>query len=191
MDSLSPIWPRTRTSVAGTPLGDAWPYSLASGPPTWESIIPFHKLTQWLAYSLMTPMSRLMHVQFAGVDLLTGLPEYRNGGLLVDTGLLTLKPEDVRRGLANYADVMKAQGAGAGMEVVPMFEVADEVIVEWRALTVGFLDALLGKVNALLGLGAGEGLTLAQMLEAGTWKVCGFFLHFSVVRVFGDLAPFI
>ena len=118
----------------------------------------------------MVPMTKIMHIQFAGVDLLTGLPEYRNGGLLVDTGLLTLKDADMTRGLRAYRENARLKGQ-PGMEVVPLFTADDDVIVEWRAVTVGFLDELLGEVNRLLGLERGEGLTLAQMLEAGTWKV--------------------
>lgn len=67
------------------------------------------------------------------------------------------------------------------VEVVPLFETGDDVVVEWRAVTVGFLDDLLVEVNGILGL-TGEGkLTLAQMLEAGTWKVCYFLLSLILV----------
>lgn len=173
MDGLAPIWPASRTEIGGISVGDAWPCSsLPASPPAqpWENIVPFHKLTQWLAYSLMGPMSRLMKIRFSGAELMTGLPEYRNGGLLIDTGLLTLKPEDATRGLAAYN--ANAQRIGQPkVEVVPLFAPDDDVIVEWRALTVGFLDELLLEVNQLLGLGPGEGLTLPQMLEGGTWKV--------------------
>jgi len=171
MDGLSDIWPATRTSIKGTPLGDAWPCSsLPASPPAqpWEHIVPFHKLTQWLCYSLMVPMTKLLNMHFAGSELMTGLPEYRNGGLLVDTGLLTLKHSAVKRGLETYHRVVEN---GKGVEVVPMFEPSDDVIVEWRAVTVGFLDELLEAVNKGLGLQGEEELTLAQMLEAGTWKV--------------------
>lgn len=118
----------------------------------------------------MTPMTKLMNIQFAGVDLMTGLPEYRNGGLLIDTGLLTLKDADMARGLKNYRENAKHAGQPS-MEVVPTFPVDDDVIVEWRALTVCFLDALLIAVNKQLNLSGSNALTLAQMLEAGTWKV--------------------
>jgi hypothetical protein len=57
------------------------------------------------------------------------------------------------------------------MEVVPMFTADDDVIVEWRAVTVGLLDDLLIDVNNLLGLSGSDKLNLAQMLEAGSWKV--------------------
>lgn len=166
MDGLSAVWPATRTKIDGVSLGDAWPCTtMPDGP--WQNIVPFHKLTQWLCYSLMVPMTKLMNVHFAGAELQTGLPEYRNGGLLMDTGLMTLKPADRDRGLATYRDYMPAHSS----EVVPMFEPSDDVIVEWRACTVGFLDELLAAVNKGLGLTDSKKLTLAQMLEAGTWKV--------------------
>lgn len=52
-----------------------------------------------------------------------------------------------------------------------MFTADDDVIVEWRAVTVGLLDELLVEVNSLLGLNGSNKLNLAQMLEAGSWKV--------------------
>jgi hypothetical protein len=116
----------------------------------------------------MVPMTKLLNVHFAGAELMTGLPEYRNGGLLVDTGLLTLKEPDRERGLKIYHETV---GTGNAVEVVPTFEPGDDVIVEWRAVTVGFLDELLAAVNKGLGLQGPQQLTLAQMLEAGTWKV--------------------
>jgi hypothetical protein len=172
MDGIGPIWP-SRHSIGSVSLGDAWPCeSMPAGQygQAWEKIVPFHKLTQWLAYSLMTPMNKLLHIQFAGAELLTGLPEYRNGGLFVDTGLLTLKKADMDRGLRQYKENAALKGQPS-MEVVPLFTVDDDVVVEWRAVTVGFLDLLLAEVNGQLGLSATDGLTLAQMLEAGSWKV--------------------
>ncbi|KAK2744802.1 hypothetical protein FQN55_006558 [Onygenales sp. PD_40] len=172
MDGLSPIWPPSRTQIDGVSIGDAWRCStLPSSPPAkaWESIAPFHKLTQWLCYSLMVPMTRVMNVQFSGTELLTGLPEYRNGGLLIDMGLLTLKSADLERGLENYRTNAMKKGQ-PNVEVVPLFTADDDVIVEWRALTVGLLDELHEEVNNILGLGEGHRLSLAQMLEAGTWK---------------------
>ncbi|KAI9725009.1 MAG: hypothetical protein M1812_000285 [Candelaria pacifica] len=172
MDGLSGIWPTTRTQIDGVALGDSWPCSsMPHSPPAepWETIVPFHKLTQWLTYSLMAPMTKLLNIHFAGSELMTGLPEYRNGGLLVDTGLLTLKSEDIKRGLAAYQQNAMRKGQ-PNMEVVPLFTADDDVIVEWRAVTVGFLDELLVEVNRLLGLRGGDSLSLAQMLEAGTWK---------------------
>ncbi|CAP73295.1 uncharacterized protein PODANS_2_6910 [Podospora anserina S mat+] len=192
IDGLAPIWPPSRTAINGVSLGDAWPCSSMPQPaqsptsPTfspfpnttgqsngiapWESILPFHKLTQWLTYSLMQPMQSIMKIQFAGQELLTGLPEYRNGGLFIDMGVMTLKPEDQERGLQHYAEYCQRTGTKA-VEVAPMFEPSDDVIVEWRGATVGFLDMLALEVNRVLKaeLAGGE-LSLAQVLEAGSWK---------------------
>ena len=173
INGLSCVWPTTRTQIDGVNLGDAWPCSsMPHSPPAlpWETIVPFHKLTQWLCYSLMVPMKKIMKIHFAGTDLLTGLPEYRNGGLLVDTGLLTLKEHDAQRGIAAYRDNATVKGQ-PNVEVVPLFSTDDDVIVEWRAVTVGFLDDLLIEVNGILGLTGTDKLSLAQLLEAGTWKV--------------------
>jgi hypothetical protein len=168
IDGLAPIWPPSRTTLDGTSLGDAWPLALLPLLPTtqpWETIVPFHKLTQWLCYSLMQPMSKLINIHFAGAELMTGLPEYRNGGLFIDTGVLTLKSADERRGLEKFRE--EGLKKGSTVEVVPMFTPDDDVIIEWRAVTVGFLDLLLEEVNSVLGFQ----LTLPQMLEAGSWKV--------------------
>ncbi|KAI1263691.1 DUF1688-domain-containing protein [Xylariaceae sp. FL1019] len=197
MSGLATVWPASRTAIDGISLGDAWPCSSMpqiqqnpssrnstsptfspfpnspnSTPATaaWESILPFHKLTQWLTYSLMQPMQSILKVQFAGTELLTGLPEYRNGGLFVDMGVLTLKPQDNERGLQNYSDWCRRTGT-KGHEVAPMFEPSDDVIVEWRGVTVGFLDKLCSDVNVSLRAElSGNELTLAQVLEAGSWK---------------------
>ncbi|KAI0599266.1 hypothetical protein F4775DRAFT_583403 [Biscogniauxia sp. FL1348] len=191
MTGLGPIWPSSRTAIDGVSLGDAWPcssmpqqVSASPGSPTfspfpnsgptataqWESILPFHKLTQWLTYSLMQPMQNLLKIQFAGTELLTGLPEYRNGGLFIDLGVLTLKKDDLERGLQHYTEYCERTG-GKAVEVAPMFEPGDDVIVEWRGVTVGFLDKLCDDVNLALKteLAGGE-LTLPQLLEAGSWK---------------------
>lgn len=172
MNGLAPIWPPTRTAINGVSLGDAWSCrSMPSRAGDWESILPFHKLTQWLTYSLMQPMQSLLKMHFAGTELLTGLPEYRNGGLFIDMGVLNLKRDDSERGLQNYSDYCRRTGVKAN-EVAPMFEPGDDVIVEWRGVTIGLLDQLCADVNkALKKELAGNELTLPQLLEAGSWKV--------------------
>ncbi|KAJ4148487.1 hypothetical protein LMH87_002953 [Akanthomyces muscarius] len=152
MSGLAPIWPQSRTSIDGVSLGDAWPCaSMPQGAGAWESI-------------------SLLNMHFAGTELLTGLPEYRNGGLFVDIGVLNLKKDDVDRGLENYSDYCRRTGV-KGVEVAPMFEPSDDVIVEWRAATVGLLDHLTLEVNKHMKKDlAGNEMTLAQLLEAGSWK---------------------
>ncbi|CAK7268803.1 hypothetical protein SEPCBS57363_003277 [Sporothrix epigloea] len=178
MDGLAPIWPDARTAINGTSLGDAWPCTTMLPSPSssngdvaaWEAIVPFHKLTQWLTYSLMQPMQSILKIHFAGTELLTGLPEYRNGGLFIDLGVLTLKPADLERGLAHYKSYCERTGS-TGVEVAPMFEPSDDVVVEWRAVTVGFLDKLAAEVNKSMQAELqGQELSLPQILEAGSWK---------------------
>lgn len=121
----------------------------------YSNIQPFHKLTQWLAYSLQVPFSRLLSVSWTNTHLGTGLPEYRNGGMLVDMGVLELKPEALQRGLERSGGILPSFGAG------------DDEIVEWRAMTVALLDVLHKKILVSLD---GVELSLPQVLEAGSWK---------------------
>ena len=96
----------------------------------------------------------ILDVTWANGDLGTGLPEYRNGGLFIDTGVLSLKPELAR----------EATRPG---DVLPTFDPMDDVIVEWRAMTVALLDELH---RIILQRMQGVQLSLAQVLEAGSWK---------------------
>ncbi|KAK9372666.1 uncharacterized protein V1513DRAFT_419598 [Lipomyces chichibuensis] len=166
MTGLNPIWPKGRTALNGVSLGDAWPCSsMPQDGEEWETIVPFHKLSQWLCYSILVPLERYGNITFAGKELQTGLPEYRNGGLFVDTGVLILKPEIYKQGITNNLNI------GPEMQEVPVFPADEDVIVEWRALTVGLLDLLLPAVNERLGIaGTTDQLILAQLLEAGSWK---------------------
>jgi hypothetical protein len=145
LDGLGPIWPG-RIDLGGFNLGDVWPHPAAQGTGPSAGLVPFHKLSQWLAYSLFEPLGRGgLSVTLPGA--LTGLPEYRNGGLLVDLGLLVPKHDAVLRD-----------------EHSP----GDEVIVEWRALTVALLDRVAEGVREKLGKSPVE-LPLANILEGGTW----------------------
>ncbi|MBM3568806.1 MAG: DUF1688 family protein [Alphaproteobacteria bacterium] len=137
---LGRIWPG-RMVRAGIELGDVWPHPAVPG-----GLVAFHKLSQWLSYSLLEPL------QWAGVaveriDALTGLAEYRNGGMLIDLGIVVPR-EPVLLDATHGVD--------------------SSVVVEWRALTVALLDALLALVRARLGRPA---MTLAEMLQGGTWAV--------------------
>ena len=160
---LIPIWPQDRTSVSGQPIGDAWPLSTLrtqSGSTSTDTthpefIQPFHKLTQLLTYSLMVPFARILNLEWLNASSLTALPEYRNGGLFVDMGVLSLKPVSLERGL---------QASGTQL---PQFTAGDDVIVEWRALTLVLIDKLYGMVLQRMD---GVPLSMAQLLEAGTWK---------------------
>jgi hypothetical protein len=145
LDHLSPIWPAAN-QLLGVPLGDCWPHTLAGGSGITAGWVPFHKLSQWLTYSLLEPF------EWAGVTLteldgLTGLPEYRNGGLLLDARVIV--PRDPAFAARTHT-------------------VADEAIIEWRALTVALIDELAPVVRERLNKSAEE-LPLACILEGGTW----------------------
>ncbi len=143
LDGLGPIW-LTGSALDGVPLGDVWRHAHAGGSGSTAGWVPLHKLSQWLAYSLFEPL------EWAGItvtdrDQLTALPEYRNGGLLLDAGVLQL---------VEAADAART------------WDVGSELVVEWRALTVALLDELAPRVRAHLGAPA---LPLACILEGGTW----------------------
>jgi Protein of unknown function (DUF1688) len=142
---LSRIWPSGGV-LAGTAVGDCWPHSALGEAGNATGWIPFHKLSQWLTYSLLEPFA-WAGVPVGGLKELTGLPEYRNGGLLLDAGVLIFK----NPGLATQR-----------------YRAQDELIVEWRALTVALLDELAPMVRQRLGKTLAE-MPLACVLEGGTW----------------------
>jgi hypothetical protein len=145
LDGFGSIWPG-RLKANGVNLGDVWRHSKLCKSEKFESLIPLHKLSQWMTYSLIEP---IQDAGFAvtGIEELTGLAEYRNGGLLLDTGLLTLK-----------------RPADAAMSWSP----STDLIIEWRALTVHLLDQIGEGVRARLGKSA-QDFPLAKVLEGGTW----------------------
>lgn len=145
LDTFSGIWPG-RIEIGGANLGDVWRHPAAGGDGLTAGLVPFHKLSQWLSYSLLEPLLDA-GITVTDLDQLTGLPEYRNGGLLIDLGLL--RPRDPRLlAVSHPAD--------------------SEVVVEWRALTVILLDKLAERLRQRLNLTAAE-LPLAKVLEGGTW----------------------
>jgi hypothetical protein len=142
---LGPIWP-SRLSLGGVPLGDCWRHSSIVTDDATSGYVPLHKLSQWLAYSLIEPL-QTAGIAVTDIDGLTGLAEYRNGGLFVDTGVLAF---------GNPADASREH------------DVASSVVVEWRALTVALLDRLADGLRQRLALDA-EALPLAKVLQGGTW----------------------
>jgi Protein of unknown function (DUF1688) len=145
LDGLSSIWPSSLI-VDGYPIGDAGRHPAVRTGDDTEGIVPFHKLSQWLAYSLIEPLEAAgLAVERLGE--LTALAEYRNGGLLIDLGVIRPRtPIDPRL----------------------QYDVASELIVEWRALTVALLDALLDLVRAKLERDAS--FAMPQLLQGGTWS---------------------
>jgi hypothetical protein len=145
LDSLGTIW-ENRPILYGVPLGDCWRHPAIRREDETDGFVPLHKLSQWLSYSLIEPLQDA-GVEVVEIDGLTGLAEYRNGGLFIDTGVLRLSdPDDAGR----------------------RHHVSDPLIVAWRAMTVALLDRLAPPVRERLGVSA-EAFPLARMLEGGTW----------------------
>ncbi|MEZ0214470.1 MAG: DUF1688 family protein, partial [Xanthobacteraceae bacterium] len=86
LDGLAPIWP-SGLVVDGLALGDVGRHRAIVRPDRSHGLVPFHKLSQWLTYSLIEPFEAAGFA-VTGLDELTALPEYRNGGLLIDLGLI-------------------------------------------------------------------------------------------------------
>ena len=145
LQQLGPIWP-SRLTLGGIALGDCWKHPALTTDDATSGLIPLHKLSQWLAYSLIEPL-QTAGFRVDDIDGLTGLAEYRNGGLFIDGGVLTFRnEEDARR----------------------EHEVASPLVVEWRALTVALLDRVADGMRQRLRLDT-TSLPLAKVLEGGTW----------------------
>ena len=145
LEALGPVW-ADRLVIDGIPLGDCWRHPAIRRDDASDGLVPLHKLSQWLSYSLIEPLQDA-GIAVTGIDGLTGLAEYRNGGLFVDTGVLVLvDPEDAAR----------------------PHQVSSPLIVAWRALTVALLDRMAPLVRARLGVDEAS-FPLARMLEGGSW----------------------
>jgi hypothetical protein len=145
LKEFGPIWP-SRLTLGGIALGDCWSHPMLKTGDATSQLMPLHKLSQWLAYSLIEPLQKA-GIDVVDIDGLTGLAEYRNGGLFVDNGVLTFRDED---------DALREH------------DVASPLVVEWRGLTVALLDDVADRVRGRLGLDT-KALPLAKILEGGTW----------------------
>jgi Protein of unknown function (DUF1688) len=143
LESLSSIWP-SGLVIAGVDIGDAGYHPAAHTNDATDRIVPFHKLSQWLTYSLIEPLA-MLGLTVVDIGELTALAEYRNGGLLVDLGVICPR---------HPTEIPQA--------------VSSEFVVEWRALTVALMDELLVLMRRRLGLGSA--FSLPELLQGGTWS---------------------
>jgi len=146
LEHLGPIWPG-RLTLGGVPLGDTWRHPAIKRTDGTNGLVPIHKLSQWLAYSLIEPLNG-SGIAVTDIDGLTGLAEYRNGGLLVDSGVLRLRNPE---------------------QAIHPNAVDSALVVEWRALTVALLDQIAALIRERRGLTIDE-FPLARVLEGGTWS---------------------
>ena len=142
---LGGIWP-SRLTLGGVPLGDTWRHPAIKRGDVTDGLVPIHKLSQWLSYSLIEPL-QWSGIVVTDIDGLTGLAEYRNGGLFVDAGVLRLRNPE---------------------EAIHPNAVDSELVVEWRALTVALLDEVAKLIRERRCLTVDQ-FPLACVLEGGTW----------------------
>lgn len=145
LEALGPVW-QDRLTLGGVDLGDTWRHPAIKRDDATDGLVPIHKLSQWLSYSLVEPLMAA-GIEVTDLDGLTGLAEYRNGGLFLDMGVVQL---------TDPADAAKA------------WPVSDPLIVAWRSMTVALLDRIAPLVRAELDVSA-EQMPLASVLEGGTW----------------------
>ena len=146
LDHLNPIWPQGHIED-GVALGDVGYHPLACLAEEFPGLVPFHKLSQWLTYSLIEPLAR-GGIAVCELKGLTGLAEYRNGGLFLDCGVI--RPVDVT------------------LTHQPL-DVASEFVVEWRALTIALLDEMAPRVRQQLAVNEDD-FPLACLLQGGSWS---------------------
>jgi len=125
LTELGPIWP-SRLTLGGIALGDCWKHPMLTTGEATSQLMPLHKLSQWLAYSLIEPLQNA-GIDVTDIDGLTGLAEYRNGGLFVDNGVLAFRDE---------GDALREH------------DVASPLVVEWRGLTVALSRSCLNGPGA-------------------------------------------
>ena len=145
LQQLGPIWP-SRLTLGGIALGDCWKHPALTTSDATGGLMPLHKLSQWLAYSLIEPL-QAAGLTVRDIDGLTGLAEYRNGGLFIDSGVLAFRDQE---------------------QAERKHEVGSPLVVEWRALTVALLDRVAEGMRQRLSLDA-VSLPLAKVLQGGTW----------------------
>ena len=150
---LGPIWPG-RVTLGGLSLGDTWKHPAIKRTDATNGLVPFHKLSQWLSYSLIEPL-QAAGFKVTDINGLTGLAEYRNGGLFVDANVIALR-DPAKALLPNVVD--------------------SPLVVEWRALTIALLDRIAPLVRAELGVDELK-FPLGCVLEGGTWAAGRVLAH--------------
>ena len=144
---FSPIWPNPYPELP-QPIGDIGLYPFIKTAKNMSDWVPFHKLTQWLTYSLIEWFEELGYT-IESSFLLTGLPEYRNGGLFVDSGVMGLNNAHIKD---HYH-----------FPTSPL-------VVEWRALTIVLLDKLATEICGMMRVPQ-DALPLSKILQGGTWAL--------------------
>ena len=121
--------------IDGDAQGDVGKHGLA--------VVPLHERGLALSFACFAPIERAGYT-IAQPGALPGLANAENGGLFVDAGVLVPKYMEVR-------EIVHAR--------------TDEVIVEWRALTITLLDILAVEVRRAFARSSSQ-LPLANLLTS-------------------------
>ena len=106
--------------------------------------VPFHKILQWLSYSLID-LFKKFNISIRSDNYLTALPEYRNGGFLIDSNIINFKNNNLKN---------------------IFHEINSDIIIELRASTIVLIDIIKDKIN----IKKKNNLNISQVLEGGTWR---------------------
>lgn len=141
---LSGLWP-SGSQIGGVPLGDCWPHPAVQADGPTNGWVPFHTTLQDLTSSLLEPFL-WGGAQVHGINSLTAPADRCHATLLLDTGLLRLR-----------------EPHSTGVE----WSTRDEIVVEWRALTLALMDEIAPRVCASLKQSVTQ-LPMGCILQAGT-----------------------
>ncbi|MBT4964349.1 MAG: DUF1688 family protein [Francisellaceae bacterium] len=140
---LVPLLPEA-TKINNIAVGDVGQHDLLKDDDNPLGLIPFHKLIQWICYSLIEPFTDA-GITVTDTDFLTGLPEYRNGGLFSDLNVISVKDESLLK---------------------QKWSLSSSFVVEWRALTVVLLDTIRNEISKELDLE----ISMGMLLQGGSWE---------------------
>ena len=146
LQGMGEIWP-DGCWINDIAIGDTGHHQAVKRCDITDGVVPFHKLSQWMSYSLIEPLEEA-GFKVNNLDVLTGLAEYRNGGLFIDSKTISIKDS-------------------TQFEIV--HDLKSPLIVEWRALTVALLDKLAEQIRLQTNTNS-ESMPLASILQGGTWS---------------------
>lgn len=145
-ENFQEIWPGA-VNISGKNMGDVGKHGKVARADKTGGYVPLHRLAQWLTCCLIEPFE-WGGISVTGLDELTGLAEYANGGLFVDGGVLI--PKDP-------------------LAFEKKWRADDEFIIEWRALTVALLDDIRPLVADYLGVRPAR-FPLVRMMQGGSYQ---------------------
>ena len=130
-------------------IGDIWTHPYLKIPCIEKSeLMPFHKISQWIIYSLIDVIKNYGNYKITDTMILSALPEYRNAGLLLEYQVITPKNR---------------------LAFSKIYTIKDTFVVELRGLTIAILEYLLNDINSERSIE--EKYSMSEFLENGSWSL--------------------